>query len=132
MAKRISGNTSPSVARSCPVIAPIRFRGMNMSTTVCTLMSGWAACFSISLPEASPYSATNRDLVSPSITAPGCSTFIINRPNVQAMDMLRKNSVKVRADNGPRRARSPNCETPAASDAKTSGITTKNSSRRNT
>ena len=70
--------------------------------------------------------------MSPSITDPGCSTFIISKPNAQAMDMLRKNSVKVRADNGPRRARSPNCETPDASEAKTNGITTKKSSRRNT
>ena len=105
---------------------------MNMSTTVARLMSGWTACLSISLPEASPYWAMRRALVSPSMTAPGCSTFIITSPSRQAMDMLRKNSVKVRADNGPRRARFPNCETPAASDAKTNGITTKNNSRRNT
>ena len=44
--------------------------------------------------------------------------------------MLRKNSVKVRAESGPSRPRSPNCATPAASEANTSGITTKNSSRR--
>ena len=40
--------------------------------------------------------------------------------------------VNVRPASGPRRSSWPSCRTPAASEANTSGITTKNSIRRNT
>ena len=56
----------------------------------------------------------------------------MTRPSVAAMAMLTKNNVNVRPASGPRCASSPSCTTPPASEANTSGITTKNSMRRNT
>lgn len=48
------------------------------------------------------------------------------------MAMLRKKKKKVRPASGPSFLGLPSCTTPVASEAKTSGMTTKNSSRRNT
>jgi len=48
------------------------------------------------------------------------------------MAILRKKSANVRPASGPRRSRRPSCATPAASEANTSGITTKNNRRRKT
>jgi hypothetical protein len=60
------------------------------------------------------------------------SVFIITRPRATPMAMLRKKKKKVRPASGPSLAGLPSCTTPVASEAKTSGMTTKNSRRRNT
>jgi hypothetical protein len=54
------------------------------------------------------------------------------RPSATAIDMFRKNSAKVRIASGPSCPRRSSCATPMASEANTSGMTTKNSMRRKT
>ena len=66
------------------------------------------------------------------MVSPGRTAFIITIPSATAIDMLAKNSTKVRTASGPSRERSPSCTTPEASEPNTSGITTKNNMRRNT
>ena len=105
---------------------------MNMSTIAVGVTAGRASLVSTCLAAWPLYCAMSWAEVSSPRCTPGCRMFIISRPSVVAMAMLAKNSVNVRPASGPRCESSPSCTTPFASEANTSGMTTKNSMRRNT
>src|SRR5687768_3669539 len=131
-ANRIRGSTSPSVPRLLPTNAPNRFRGMNISTTDIGVRSGCSARRSTCCAAAPPYSSMSRVRVSGDSVSPGATTFITIMPSATAIDMFTKNSRNVRPANGPSWLMRSSCAMPVASEAKTSGITTKKSIRRNT
>ena len=132
IANRISGSTSPRRLRSLPTKAPNRFLGMNISTIAIGVTSGCSARFATCCAAAPPYSCSNCSRASGAIAAPGSITFIMTRPSVTAIAMFRKKSMKVRTASGPSVASRSSWAMPIASDANTSGITTKNSMRRKT
>ena len=130
IAKRISGSMSPIVVLVWPATAPIRFLGMNISTIAAKFMSGEAAPVAMCFCAAPPNSCNSRVLAAASSRLPGCTTFIISRPRPTPIAMFRKKRTKVRLARGPSRSSRPSCTTPPASDANTSGTTTKKSIRR--
>ena len=105
---------------------------MNISMIVIGVTSGACARLATCSAAAPPYSSSSCACAPGSIVDPGCSTFIRMRPRETAIAMFTKKSTKVRTASGPSVERWSSWAMPVASEAKTSGMTTKNSIRRKT
>ena len=132
IANRISGSTSPSMLRWLPTNAPNRLRGMNMSTIVAGVIAGRSALVSTCCC-AWPLYCCDQPRGGLLVEAAARLQHVHHQQPERRRDRHVEEEQRERAaGERPRCESSPSCTTPFASEANTSGITTKNSMRRKT